>query len=60
MKHQKCWPLDKEWWLQKTVLDGMDAGLYELTITVNRVLLAWNAQAVLVDKLDNLKLGDEP
>lgn len=40
--------------------DGIQGGIYEHTITANGRLSAWNAQAVLVDKVPNPKPTDEP
>ncbi|KEQ83933.1 hypothetical protein M438DRAFT_335660 [Aureobasidium pullulans EXF-150] len=41
---------DKEWWLRKIVLQGIEAGMYERTTVANRKLSNWGADAVLVKK----------
>lgn len=40
--------------------DGLEGGVYELTEPVNGRLSLWNARAVMVDKVDDLKPTDEP
>ena len=57
---QIWWAPHKEWWLWKLVQDGMLSGIYERTQHANGELLAWNAQAIIVDKEENPKPTDEP
>ena len=59
-RSQRRWPPHLEWWLNKLVQDGMSGGLYERTECSNGRLSAWNAKAVLVDKVENPGPEDEP
>lgn len=56
---QKRWPAHTEWWLRKLVQDGLEGDVYESTAVIGR-LSQWNARAVLVDKVENPQLTDEP
>lgn len=49
---QRRFANDKEWWLRTIVKEGIDAGMYERTITANGRLSQWNAAPVLVPKKD--------
>lgn len=49
-----------EWWLKQIISKGIAGGVYESTIAANSKLSAWNAQAVIVDKVSNPKPTDEP
>ena len=60
IKSQKRWPPHPEWWLRKLVQDGLECGVYELTELVNGRMSLWNARAVMVDKVENMKPEDEP
>ena len=57
---QRRRPFSKEWWLQKLITDGLNGGVYERTQSANRQLSDWNAQAVLVDKIENPTPADKP
>ncbi|KAI0995489.1 hypothetical protein K3495_g12690, partial [Podosphaera aphanis] len=48
--HQRRWPVGQEYWLQKTVREGLECGMYERTVLANGELSSWNAQPVLVPK----------
>ena len=60
VRFQKRWPPQKEWWLRKLIQDGLEGGIYERTETANGRPSEWNAQAVLVDKVENPGPHDEP
>lgn len=60
VRSQKRWPAHTEWWLRKLVSDGIQGGIYEHTVTANRILSAWNARVVLVDKVPNPLPTDKP
>ena len=57
---QRRWAPHLEWWLRKLVQQGLDSGIYERTQAANGELSAWNAMAVLVDKVENPGPDDEP
>ncbi|KAK6585464.1 hypothetical protein PZA11_002191 [Diplocarpon coronariae] len=57
---QKRWPAAKEYWLQRHVNEGLSCGFYERTMVANGQLSDWNAQAVVVDKVENPQPWDEP
>ena len=54
------WAPHKEKWLRKLVQDGMKGGIYKRTQSANGRLSAWNAQAVLVNKVENPGPNNEP
>ena len=56
---QKRWPRHMEWWLRKLVQDGIRGGVYERTDLRDGRMSAWNARAVLVDKVENSTPQDE-
>lgn len=60
VQSQKRWPAHTEWWLRKLVNDGIERKIYKHTITANGRLSAWNVRVILVDKIPNPKLTDEP
>ena len=60
VRSQKRWPAHIEWWLRKLVSIGIQGGIYEHTVTANGRFSAWNARAVLVDKVPNPLPTDEP
>lgn len=41
---------EKEWWFRKFVTEGIEAGMYERTVTANGRLSPWGADAVVVPK----------
>ena len=41
---------DKEWWMRKIILEGIDAGMYKRTSSANDRMSPWNAAPVLVAK----------
>ena len=57
--YQKKWTVHTEWWLQKLVQNGLKDGIYELTESINERLSEWNAKAVMINKVENLKPSDE-
>ncbi|KHJ34877.1 hypothetical protein EV44_g3997 [Erysiphe necator] len=48
--HQRRWPVGQEYWLQKTVREGLRCGMYERIVIANGELSSWNVQPVLVPK----------
>ena len=59
IRQRRLSPL-KEKWLHRLIREGMKAGIYEMTLSANGKLSAWNANAVLVDKKENPGPEDEP
>ncbi|POS84727.1 hypothetical protein EPUL_005778 [Erysiphe pulchra] len=61
-KSQRRWPRDKLWWLNKSIQEGWDCGIYEPTTAREngKGFSPWNAQANLITKSDQPKWGDEP
>ena len=47
---QRRFANDKEWWFRKIVQEGIDAGMYERTVTANGKISEWNAAPVMVPK----------
>lgn len=52
---QKKFANDKEWWFWKIVLDGIDAGIYERTVTANGRISEWNVAPVIVPKPEQIE-----
>lgn len=52
---QKRFTPDKEWWLRKFVLEGMESGMYERTTTSNGKLSPWGAAPVLARKAGKIE-----
>jgi hypothetical protein len=59
-RHQKRWSPVKEAWLRKLILQNIEGGIYESTVSANGELSNWNAQAVLVNKVKNPDPNNEP
>jgi hypothetical protein len=59
-RYQKRWSPVKEAWLRKLILQGIEGGIYESTVSANGELSDWNAQAILIDKVKNPDPNDEP
>jgi transposase InsO family protein len=58
VKQQKRWPPNQKYWLDKTVLEGLECGFFEKTVVANGELSDWNAQAILVEKEDTAVTGE--
>jgi hypothetical protein len=59
-RSQKRYSPHQEWWMRKLILEGLDRGIYEQTMTANGRLSDWNARVVLADKFKDATHLDEP
>ena len=57
---RKHWSPGRQYWLNKLVQEGIDAGMFESTVAANGSLSDWSAEPNLVDKFEGATEWDEP
>jgi hypothetical protein len=58
-RSQKKWSPQKKWWLRKLIQQEIDEEIYERIDRRDDRLSSWNAQAMLVDKIENSESANE-